>query len=241
MVAKSFQSMKQFGEPFNEKGRMYVNVQNEKTGKIRKVRWYESKEYEKLYKKESFIRTSPKVFKTQKEVLGFEKGYVTIFKGDTYSHLEWFRDSIARYCRWWGWYIISTEEVPADVPEDLESVRLPWELVGEGENVIADEKLLKSKVNTLLYDPTASQFVGSIGERLTLNVEVVEVHKDTSYYGEYTAHYLKDECGNHYVWNTGSKSWEPGSRKLIKATVKDHNIVRNVNTTVLSRCIEIAV
>ena len=40
MVAKSFQSMKQMGEPFVEKGKMYVNVQNEKTGTIRKVRWY---------------------------------------------------------------------------------------------------------------------------------------------------------------------------------------------------------
>ena len=40
MVAKSFQAMTQIGEPFEMSGTMYVMVQNEKTGTIRKVRWY---------------------------------------------------------------------------------------------------------------------------------------------------------------------------------------------------------
>ena len=49
MVAKSFQNMKQLGEPFNEKGKMYVNVKNEKSGTVRKVRWYTESEYAKMY------------------------------------------------------------------------------------------------------------------------------------------------------------------------------------------------
>ena len=94
MVAKSFQSMKQLGEPFCEKGKMYVKVQNEKSGTVRKVRWYTEAEYAKMYGEK--VEAPAKVSSVQKQVLGFEKGYVTIFKGDTYANLEWFQKSIAR-------------------------------------------------------------------------------------------------------------------------------------------------
>ena len=86
MVAKSFQSMKQLGEPFCEKGKMYVNVQNEKTGTIRKVRWYTDAEYAKMYGEK--VDKPASEFKCQKQILGFENGYITIFKGDTYANLE---------------------------------------------------------------------------------------------------------------------------------------------------------
>ena len=127
MVAKSFQSMKQLGDPFCEKGKMYVNVQNEQSGTIRKVRWYTEAEYAKMYGEK--VDAPAKVFKTQKQVLGFENGYVTIFKGDTYANLEWFQKSIARYCKWWGWYIVSTEMIPFDLPAEVEPIQLFWDKV----------------------------------------------------------------------------------------------------------------
>ena len=234
MVAKSFQSMKQLGEPFCEKGKMYVNVQNEKSGTVRKVRWYTEAEYTKMYGEK--VDTPAKVFKTQKQVLGFENGYVTIFKGDTYANLEWFQKSIARYCKWWGWYIVSTETIPFDLPVGIEPIELKWELVGEEAGYLKSDADIKSAVESILYDKGNSTFQGAIGERLDLEVEVISAHKKDSYYGEQIVHYMVDSVGNQYLWATTSKSWEVGDKRHIKGTVKDHKVIRNVETTILTRC-----
>ena len=93
MVAKSFQAMTQIGEPFEMSGTMYVMVQNEKTGTIRKVRWYTEKEYAKLYPKD-VIAARP--FKSQKDALGFKDGYITIFNTGMDEDNEWFQESNAR-------------------------------------------------------------------------------------------------------------------------------------------------
>ena len=234
MVAKSFQSMKQLGEPFCEKGKMYVNVQNEKSGTVRKVRWYTEAEYAKMYGEK--VDAPAKVFKSQKQVLGFENGYVTIFKGDTYANLEWFQKSIARYCKSWGWYIVSTEAVPFDLPCGLEPIQLPWETVGEEEGCLKPDAEIKVAVDAILYDKGDSTFQGAVGERLDLEVEVISAHKRDGYYGEQTIHYMVDAAGNQYLWSTASKSWEVGDKRHIKGTVKDHKVIRNVETTILTRC-----
>ena len=234
MVAKSFQSMKQLGEPFCENGRMYINIQNEKTGTVRKVRWYTEAEYAKIYGEK--VDASAKVFKTQKQILGFEKGYITIFKGDTYANLEWFQKSIARYCKWWGWYIISTEAVPFDLPAGLEPIELKWELVGEEEGCLKPDAEVKAAVESIMYDKGDSTFQGAFGERLDLEIEIIAAHKRDGYYGEQTIHYMIDASGNQYLWSTASKSWEVGNKYHIKGTVKDHKVIRNVETTVLTRC-----
>lgn len=233
-VAKSFQSMTQIGEPYLSAGKMYVQVKNEKTGNIRQVRWYTDAEYAKMYGEK--VEKSPKEFKTQKEVLGFEHGYITIFKGDTYANLEWFQKSIARYCKWWGWYIISTEAVPVDLPVGIEPIELKWEMVGEEEGVLKPDHLVKQAVESLIYDASDSQFVGTVGERLDLEVTVIAARHQDGYYGPSTVHHMEDAAGNRYLWNTGSKSWEAGDKRHIKGTVKDHKVIKNVNVTILTRC-----
>ena len=75
-----------------------------------------------------------------KDVLGFENGFVTIFKGDTYQHLDWFRLSVARYNKLWGWYITSADDVPEDVPADLTPIRLQWDDITDEQGVLKTEK-----------------------------------------------------------------------------------------------------
>ena len=53
MVAKSYQKMKQLGEPFKDKGKMYVKVITEK-GNEKTVRWYSDIEYAKMYPDEKY-------------------------------------------------------------------------------------------------------------------------------------------------------------------------------------------
>lgn len=123
MVAKSYQSLKQTCEPFSKNGRMYVNVLTT-TGLAKTVRWYTEAEYKRMYPGDQI----PEKVLNQKHMLGFDEGYITIFKG--IKDESWFEKSSARYARWWGWYFVSTDKVPEDLPEGIKAVRLPWSKVG---------------------------------------------------------------------------------------------------------------
>ena len=128
MVAKSYQNLEIIGEPFSSKGRLYVQVKT-KSGVLKTVRWYSEKEYMKMYPNDTIEDTEKfKRIKTQKETLGFEKGYITIFKGNTYEDKEYFQMSTARYSRLWGWYFISTDELPKDIPEQILHYKLNYNL-----------------------------------------------------------------------------------------------------------------
>lgn len=239
MVAKSYQELEIVGDVFISSGRQYVNVKL-KSGKLKTVRWYSDAEYRKMYPEAVAVDRSVDPYsKSQKEVLGFTKGYITIFKGDTYSEIDWFRASIARYTRWWGWYIISTEEVPADLPEDITPIQLPWELVGQEDGNLKPEHLVKEAVESIIYDESESEYVGSIGERLELFLTVERAIELDGAYGRSTMHIMRDDCGNLFVWTTASKSWSAGTEHHIKGTVKDHRKYKNECQTVLTRCLEV--
>lgn len=236
-VAPSFQNFEFLTDPYIVNGKMYIRVRNPKTGTERQVRWYDENKTAKS--------STPKVnaqdtfYKPQKEVLGFTKGYITIFKGDTYAHLEWFQQSIARYARWWGWYIVSTEEVPADLPEGLEAVLLPWDLVGNDDGKLKLESDIQKAVEGLIYDEGTSEYVGSIGERLELTLTITRAIELENNFGHSVMHIMEDECGNVFVWTTAAKSWAEGSVKVLRGTVKDHRIYKNVKQTILTNCREI--
>lgn len=238
-VAKSYQELEIVGDVFVSSGRQYVNVKL-KSGKLKTVRWYSDSEYRKMYPEVVAVdRSADPYYKPQKEVLGFTKGYITIFKGDTYAEIDWFRASIARYARWWGWYIISTEEVPADLPEGITPIQLSWELVGQEDGNLKPEHLVKEAVESIIYDESESEYVGSIGERLELFLTVEKVIELDNNFGRSSMHIMRDDCGNSYVWTTASKTWSVGSEHHIKGTVKDHRKYRNQCQTILTRCLEV--
>jgi hypothetical protein len=236
-VAPSFQNFEFLCEPYEVNGKMYIRVRNPKTGTERQVRWYDEKK--------TAAAPIPKVnaqdafYKPQKEVLGFTHGYITIFKGDTYAKIDWFRASIARYARWWGWYIISTEELPEDLPDGITPVRLPWELVGDDNGKLKPESDVQKAVEALIYDEGTSEYVGEIGERLELTLTVTRAIELESNYGYSMMHIMEDECGNVFMWTTASKRWSEGSVKHFRGTVKEHRLYKNTKQTVLTRCAEL--
>ena len=234
MVAKSYQELEIVGDVFSSSGRQYVNVKL-KSGKIKTVRWYSDSEYRKMYPDEPVAATPSR---SVKEALGFANGYITIFKGDTYAEIDWFHTSIARYAKWWGWYIVSTDEVPADLPAGIEAIRLPWSAVGLDSGELKPENIVKEAVEALMYDPTPSEYVGKIGERLELTLTI---EKAIPLDGEHpsTMHIMRDECGNCFVWTTAAKNWVVGSTHHLRGTVKEHKMFRNEKQNRLNRCMSV--
>lgn len=240
MVAKSYQELEIVGDVFVSSGRQYVNVRL-KSGKLKSVRFYSEAEYKKMYPDATpaVARSADPYAKPQKEILGFTKGYITIFKGDTYSEVDWFRASICRYSRWWGWYVISTEEVPADLPTGLTPIRLPWDSVGNESGELKPEHLVKQGVEAIIYEPSNSEHIGSVGERLELYLTVERVIDLENNFGSSHMHLMRDDDGNLFVWTTASKNWPAGSEHHIRGTVKEHRKFKNEKETVLSRCMEV--
>lgn len=235
-VAKSYAMLTIEEGPYTINGRQYCKVR-QKNGGLKQVRWYSDAEYARMY---PGVQTTAETanWKTQREMLGFDKGYITIFKGDTYSCSEWFKRSIARYCKWWGWYIVSTEELP-ELPAGITPVQLPWEAVGKEDGSLIADGLLTKAVEPYLYEATTSEFVGEIGERLDLMLTIKKAIEVNGAFGSSTIHIMEDEYGNEFMWSTAAKSWTEGTVKHVRGTVKDHRIYRNSKQTVLTRCVEV--
>lgn len=234
MVAKSFQKFEICGDPYVVNGRQYVKLSNG-----RQVRWYTETEYYKMYPDEKkTAETVAQPTRPLKEVLGFDKGYVTICKGDTYSHLEWFKASEFRYSKFFGWYLCSTLEMPEDFPADLIPVHLTWEAVATpGETALKGEDALRAAVENVLYEPSPSQHYGMIGDRVNLVLTVVKTIPLDGYYGRSTMHIFEDADQNVFVWTTAAKSLEVGVTYGVRGSIKDHTTFRNCDQTVLTRCV----
>lgn len=236
MVAKSFQSFEMLGEPYEKNKKMYVKVKNPKTSTVREVRWYDEKEYAKLYPEEEVEIHS---YGPQKHALGFDNGYITIFKGAVEENEEFFKFSNARYATFWGWYIVSTEDVPSDLPAGVEPVCIEWAEVGNSDGYLKSDKEVKAAVESKLFAASNSKWVGNIGDRLDITVEVIDKIKKDTQYGTSNTHIMCDTEGNTLIWITCAKDWDIGATKHIRGTVKDHSTFKNVKTTYLTRCMEV--
>lgn len=219
-VAKSYQNYEIVTKPYENNNKFYVDIDFK--GKIKTVRWYEE---------------PMKKIRPLKEVLGFTKGYITIFKGDTNSLLEWFRaEPKCRFHTYWGWYVISTEEVPT-LPAGIEAIQLRWEDVSyEGEDVLKSESAVKEHLATLLYDPSPSEYQGEVGDRIERAVTVTKAIPMDGYYGASTMHIFVDDDKNVYVWTTAAKTLEVGESYLLKGTIKQLSAYKGQKQTILTRC-----
>ena len=233
-VAPSFTNLEQLSEPFEENGKKYILVKT-KSGNSRKVRWYE-KEPPKSKSSEAEILNRLRTHNLKK-ALGFTNGYITIFKGDIDSLIDWFQEEPkCRYHNFWGWYIVSTDELP-QIPAGLEPIQLKWEDVAfADEEQLRPESQIKEHIDSLMYDPSPSKWQGEVGDRLEKTLTVTKVIPIEGYYGNSIMHIFSDPEENVYVWTTAAKTLEIGKTYIIRGTVKEHKSFKNVPQTILTRC-----
>ena len=237
MVAKSFDNYEVLSSPFEKSnGKKYIKVRNPKTNTEREVRWYSNAEYKKLYP-DAFVLEDTRV--NHRKILGFgEKGYITIFKGIDNINEDWFkRCSVARYHTWWGWYIVSDDEVPDRIPSDVEPIILYWD------SVKADEVQLKSKdeverVIAALVNEEASKSrpIGTVGEKINVYLRVSGIDTRSTQYGKKDAYMMIDQEGNIYHWVTDAGKLQMGEWYNLRVKVKEHTTIAGTITTVVWYC-----
>ena len=134
-VAKSYQNLPVVREPYSESGKLYCDVKM-KSGSVKKVRVYSQKEYEKMYP-----APAPK-WKPQREMLGFgEDGYILVFNTGPDVDEQFYVEGPFRFSRFFGWYLPSNETVPV-LPAGIIPKVLPWEVVGNNDGELKEEKEL---------------------------------------------------------------------------------------------------
>ena len=126
-VAKTYEKWERIGEPFKENNKYYINVINPKTNELKKVRWYG----------EIFSLCD------YKKLFGFDKGYITIFKGVDEKDQEYFKFVNTRYATFFGWYLVSTEELTEPLPEHIIPVKLAWEEISENDVMLPQDEIKK--------------------------------------------------------------------------------------------------
>lgn len=229
MVAKSYQSLTQIGEPYTINGKDYVKVIL-KNGSTKQVRWYKEASSPKP--------SEPKTEFAQKIALGFHNDYITILKGDSEPWGDWLSERGARYARWWGWYFPSTALVPMDLPVTLTPIKLPWDSVSRN-TILKPETELADIINSLLYDPSPSNYIGQVGERIKINITVTKAVKLLDdRYGPKNLYEMRDANNNIYVWITTLNRLVEGESATIKGIVKEHKKYKNTKQTILTRCVK---
>lgn len=243
-VAKSYQEWEKVSDEYEVAGRRYVKVRSPK-GAIKQVRVYSEVEYRKMYPAQAPSlqngesrpsANSPVV----KNILGFQNGYIWIFKGDLDMAEYWFRQT--RACRYHcqiGWYIVSTETVPFDIPSCIQSIQLPWELIGNEDGTLKRKTDIENALYKIRADKESkSTFQGQVGQRLEVSIKVDKViDLETNQYGSANhIHIFIDEKENIYVWNTASRRLNEGDNLRIRGTVKEHKNYQGVQQTIFTRC-----
>ena len=242
MVAPSYQSYTQVGEPYTKGNKSYIKLQHPKTKNIREARWYTEEEYNKQYgiaagAKPAGNKEGGKILRPLKDVLGFSKGYITIFKGDVESVEDWFKYSPARFHRCFGWHFHSEEPLPQAFPSGITPIQLYWDDVSTDDNTLKSDAAIANHLATLLYDPSPSQHVGSVGERLTLTLTLLkDITIDGGQYGPKHFYIFKDMNENVFSWTTQAKVLTPGRTYDLKGTVKEHVRYKGEAQTALLRC-----
>ena len=232
-VAKSYQTLTQICEPYKKNNRMYVRVR-QASGAEKEVRWYSELEYEKMYPDDPVEKTTR--IRSVKDVLGFEKGYITIFKGDIAPVEEWFQlEPRCRYHTLWGWYTISTEEVP-DLPAGVFAVCLPWDAISLADGTLKPPAAITEVVEELINEPSSSHWQGSVGERIDRILTVIKIVPIEGYFGSSNFYLFTDADENEYCWTTAAKQLELSSTYEIRGTVKDLSRYKGKEQTILTRC-----
>lgn len=101
-----------------------------------------------------------------------------------------------------------------------------------------DRELGRRAEQTAARPVTASAHVGTIGDRLVMEMTVLRVADVETDYGVLHIHIMRDAAGNAILWKTTSKRLDVGWSGAVKGTIKKHGEYRGEQQTELSRVAE---
>lgn len=234
-VAKTYEKMALIGDPFQENGKMYVNVQSPKG--VKKVRWYSDAEYRRMYPNATIIRDIMDF--DARAAFGFgAEGYITLYKGRNVE--EWAENDRHNiyYNLTFLYYTPGRLELPR-LRDGITPMRLKWEQVVDHDNKMRPHAEVQKIVTKLIMDEGVSAYQGQVNEWIQKEVKVREKKSRESHYGEKHTYVLTDSENNTYIWETGAKDYTIDMAVSLKMKVKEHKEISGEKVTVVWYCKEV--
>ena len=243
-TARSYDNYEIQGDPFEENGRMYVNVLTPKG--IKQVRWYTEAERAAQDRKAGIeVKKNDLMDFNARHAFGFgELGFITIYKTVSAELLENFVESnheSFRYNLTFQYYTPSRLPIPT-LPDGIIPIQLKWEDVQDYDTRMRSHEEITRLVNRLLglgTTTTYSTYQGEEGEWLEKEVTIRENITHENHFGEKHTHFMCDAEGNTYIWETGTKNFEANLVVKLKMKVKAHKEINGEQCTIVWYCKEI--
>ncbi len=177
------------------------------------------------------------------------EGKTFVVAGNTFDIKDEFKAAGAKYCAPLGWHF-------AEKPENLITIEMSveecfWEnnIATLNWNETYDiQEIIKARTPR---EPSISEYLGKIGERITVRVALKKSFSFENDYGYRPTtsyiHNFEDEAGNVIIWKTTKSlneyTYSAGGytvHELIKCdltgTVKEHSEYKGIKQTILTRC-----
>ncbi len=190
-------------------------------------------------KREKIREEMPERNKETLEKFGYHNEKIFAVLGETYSIKNELKENGAI----WGgavigWYFSEEKEKYETVQLEVSKLIHYGDLgnvMKKFDAEIVDYMNEKKKIE----EPVASEWIGEEGQRLDLELKIINSFEFDGFYGTSFVNKLKDSEGNIFVWITSSDlEYMYGDGTLIKmtATIKEHSTFRDEKQTVLTRC-----
>ena len=101
-----------------------------------------------------------------------------------------------------------------------------------------DYDKIRRLVGEKLDKNLCSEFVGEVGDKIELELAVIEARQQSGYYGDNILYIFEDENSNRYIWKTSARKLLVGEIYCLKGTIKEHLMFEGIRHTVLTRCRE---
>lgn len=164
-----------------------------------------------------------------------DAGYSWVAIGDTFKIKEELKSAGAKFNRELGWHFRSE-------PSEFKTVRITLDDVTrkDCDGRIKYKEDAYDFINELkmqFIEPTNSEWVGEIGQKITIIGVLKDVHQFQSAFGLTNVFSFDDEDENTIVWMTTKHvPIEIGMHCELSGKIKAHNTFRGDKQTLLSRC-----
>ena len=238
-VARTYEKYKQLDTPFMESGKMYIHVEGPHGTK--KVRWYTDAERARM-DKAAGVKPAPKDIMNfdAKHAFGFDElGFITIYKGDPDEIEKWADEhhECTRRNLTFGIYTPSRLTIEG-LPASITPVKLRWEEISDSATRMKPHNEVAQIVNKMTIDVKVSKstYQGAKDNWIERTVTIKTKKIATSHFGEKHIHTMMDAAENVYVWETNTRDIPVGSCVSMKMKVKDHKLIKGVQTTIVYYC-----
>lgn len=171
-----------------------------------------------------------------------EDGVTWIAVGETYSIREQLKEAGAKFSSDFGWHFDHKPEGFAVAEFDAKQVmhQLENDWFTFNDNYTAEVEQFRK--DNYPKTESKSEYVGQIGDRITVAVKCTGQHQFTTCYNGWseeivTIFIFEDKNENVFIWKTSTfAKIENGDQVDLKGTVKSHEEYKGTKQTVLTRC-----